>query len=1289
MEGSSFKLPFMASTPNAPGKARKEAFGKTKAIIINMKEQIRKILSVALCALLLFSGMFNVNYDEHVHFKDDRLHAEDAAEHDGHEHEEEEFNLFAACEDILEFALLLFAAPVSADYEDGVNCDYCGGWRYDDWKCDNGDHCGEGADGSCYEEHHCGYCGACEEDHELCDDCGNCLEDCCECDEKCRGCYETSGDVCDVCGEKCTECVDFICDDCGICAECAGNELYCSQCMLCIGCADWICYCGEGCSNCAQGCEHCYEKCTSCAEDELCTDCGTCFDCVGGEGNYCSECMLCKFCTEYICECGRGCVECVLICEQCKEKCEECADGGICKDCGVCFDCVGGDGNYCINCDLCKFCVDYVCVGCGEGCSECAIICPECGEKCESCADDQLCGDCEVCFECRGGEGNYCSDCGLCKMCVEYVCSCGNGCSECSYVCAECGEKCTNCAEEELCIECGICFDCVGGEGNYCSECLICKNCVDQVCYCGDGCSNCSVICIACSEKCENCADDELCAECERCFDCAGGEYCAECGECIDCVEYLCICQNGCNQCAEVICEDCNEKCSNCAPDELCTECGTCRDCVGGDDNFCDTCSICKFCVDYICVGCSGGCSNCVDVICEECGEKCSNCASDELCTDCGVCRECVGGDGSFCDTCQVCKNCVDYICFSCGQGCSNCAAICFECGEKCSECSDGEVCSECGKCVDCAGSDSFCINCGLCSDCGLVCPCGEGCENCADMCPDCNEKCSNCSDEFCASCDICRECVGDMWCEDCELCGNCTEICEDCGIICRDCAENVCEGCGKCSGCIDEFCPDCGICIDCADIMCRDCYYCGDCADNLCIDCGEYCSDCAYICDECGKCENCVEICFDCELCEDCCAQAAADMGCDHAICPEGAEWKKHYCSEGGHCAGESSEIENDEDEHWTVCGSGCDIRLNSELHTFGAGEVIKEATKKAYGMMKFTCTVCDFAKEEVIPMLSGGHTHEYDAIVTEPTCSSGGYTTHTCECGHSYTDMQTSAVKHSYIHRHTESEHWQECEYCHITTEKAAHKLGSWVTVVKAGYTFRGEKQRECKICKYTLKESIPALDVPGDKLVVIIPEYDKYVPSESSPDDTAPSTDPSGEVGSNNSTENPNGSDSTPTISIPVTKEFLTKGEETSVPTLPTLPPTEDGNLFEGWVNKATGETVKKGDKLTENIEIEPVWRDCGKDNHTDANDDNNCDDCGYIMVKPSVPDDTDGTDTAAPQGSDSKDAADDLPPIEPEKEKTDGFPTWAIILISVFAVIIAACGCILGITLKKKK
>jgi len=1210
-----------------------------------MRKQFRRILSAVLCALLLFGGMFRTNNDTHNHLEDAHLHGETVTEHEAHEQEKVPFDLLVICGDALEFVLGAFAIPASAD--EGTECEHCGGYRYGDWLCDNGDHCGEGSGTSCYEEHHCGYCGGCDDDHELCDDCGNCLEDHCECDEKCRGCYETSGDVCDVCNEKCTECADFICDDCGICAECAGNELYCSNCMLCIGCADWICYCGQGCSECTTGCEQCYEKCLMCAEDELCTDCGTCFDCLGGEGNYCSDCLLCKFCTEYICECGRGCAECVLICESCKEKCEECVDGGICQDCGVCFDCVGGDGNYCINCDLCKFCVDQVCVGCGEGCTECAIVCSECSALCETCADDQLCGDCEVCFECRGGEGNYCEECGLCKFCVEFVCYNGDGCSECAYVCPDCGEKCSNCAELELCIECGVCFECLGVEGNYCSDCLLCKNCADQVCYCGSGCSNCSVICVACGEKCENCADDELCSECERCFDCAGGDYCAECGECIDCVEYLCICGSGCNQCAEV-CEECSEKCSNCAPDEFCVECGVCRDCVGGDGSFCDTCSICKNCVDYICVSCSLGCSNCAE-ICLGCGEHCSECSDGELCVDCGTCINCVGAE-DFCTVCALCLECVEFVC-SCGEGCSNCAAVCAECHEKCSNCSEGEVCTECGTCVDCVGSDSFCIICGLCSDCGVVCLCGEGCENCADLCPDCNEKCSSCCDDFCASCDICRECAGDIFCEACYQCGDCVVICEDCGTVCTDCAENVCENCGKCSGCMDEFCPDCGICIDCADQMCRDCYYCGDC-DTICIDCGEYCADCADFCEACGKCENCAEICPDCGLCADCCAEAASDMGCEHAVCPESAAWKNHYCIEGGHCAGETSEIKYDADEHWMVCGDGCDKQLNSELHTFGEGRVTKEATRNTAGIMEFTCTVCGFAKEETIPKLSGNHTHEYTAVVTEPTCSSGGYTTHTCVCGHTYADMQTSAVNHAYTHKHTESEHWQECEYCRNTTTKSAHKFGAWITVVKPGYTFEGEKQCKCKVCGYSIREAIPALTVPGDKMVVIIPDYDKYVPSDSADNTTSGN---------------------------PATKELLTKGEENRVPVLPTLAPAKDGNIFAGWINKATGEMVKKGDKLTENIEIAPIWKDCGEGNHTDANEDHSCDECGYILVKPAQPD-----DTGAPDGGTEGDQDNEETP-----QPKDGIPGWAIVLLSCFGGLAAAGGVTTAVVLRKKK
>ena len=299
----------------------------------------------------------------------------------------------------------------------------------------------------------------------------------------------------------------------------------------------------------------------------------------------------------------------------------------------------------------------------------------------------------------------------------------------------------------------------------------------------------------------------------------------------------------------------------HCADDQICSECGVCFDCVGGDGNYCIDCGICKNCADTICI-CGEGCSDCAD-ICPECAETCSKCAEEKLCVDCGVCSDCVGEE-NFCAACGLCYDCVDMVCI-CGGGCSNCTEICSDCGEKCADCSEDELCAECGICVDCADSDSFCINCGLCSDCGIVCPCGEGCENCADLCPECEEVCSNCCDAFCASCDRCIHCADELLCEDCLLCGDCTDLCEDCGVICHDCAESSCPDCGRCADCMDEYCPDCGICLDCADAMCQDCHYCGDCT-VICDICGESCSDCAAFCEECGICEFCLDSAPDCD---------------------------------------------------------------------------------------------------------------------------------------------------------------------------------------------------------------------------------------------------------------------------------------------------------------------------------------------------------------------------------------------------------------------------------------
>ena len=51
--------------------------------------------------------------------------------------------------------------------------------------------------------------------------------------------------------------------------------------------------------------------------------------------------------------------------------------------------------------------------------------------------------------------------------------------------------------------------------------------------------------------------------------------------------------------------------------------------------------------------------------------------------------------------------------------------------------------------------------------------------------------------------------------------------------------------------------------------------------------------------------------------------------------------------------------------------------------------------------------------------------HTHSYTAVVTEPTCTTEGYTTYTCSCGHSYTGNTVPMLGHSqFITKANESE-------------------------------------------------------------------------------------------------------------------------------------------------------------------------------------------------------------------------------------------------------------------------
>lgn len=74
--------------------------------------------------------------------------------------------------------------------------------------------------------------------------------------------------------------------------------------------------------------------------------------------------------------------------------------------------------------------------------------------------------------------------------------------------------------------------------------------------------------------------------------------------------------------------------------------------------------------------------------------------------------------------------------------------------------------------------------------------------------------------------------------------------------------------------------------------------------------------------------------------------------------------------------------------------------------------------------------------------------HSHSYSSQTVNATCTSGGYTVHTCSCGASYTDSYTDAT---------------------------GHRWSDWKTVKKATTSSEGKKQRTCSSCGKTESKTI----------------------------------------------------------------------------------------------------------------------------------------------------------------------------------------------------------------------
>ena len=346
------------------------------------------------------------------------------------------------------------------------------------------------------------------------------------------------------------------------------------------------------------------------------------------------------------------------------------------------------------------------------------------------------------------------------------------------------------------------------------------------------------------------------------------------------------------------------------------------------DDGFdCPNCDHYHFGSEYMCD-------------CLFCTIECNyECWVETHCNDCGVC---FGDTPYWCEECYKCEDCMEEThcstCAKCYIG--NDDQLCGECHKG--PCCSITICDSCGFCDDCANDDSDPMHCSLCNNCfGAVDECVDDDDTGVIHCVDCHTACEQCEEcllakESCEECGLCKEC-----CEINSEDGGCPD-----GDICVESAEwdeHICPGC---DGWItdkedeDEFCQTCELCkeccegnSDCSEGMCAmDTDY----ADHFCEDCGL----CFHDSDPCDKdCNG--------QRCEDCCRDAVSAMGCDHDDwCFSDSDFENHLKTEhsgAGHTHIASSSWSADGTQHWHPCRYCDGKKLNAANHEYDAKGVCK----------------------------------------------------------------------------------------------------------------------------------------------------------------------------------------------------------------------------------------------------------------------------------------------------------------------------------------------------------
>ncbi len=121
----------------------------------------------------------------------------------------------------------------------------------------------------------------------------------------------------------------------------------------------------------------------------------------------------------------------------------------------------------------------------------------------------------------------------------------------------------------------------------------------------------------------------------------------------------------------------------------------------------------------------------------------------------------------------------------------------------------------------------------------------------------------------------------------------------------------------------------------------------------------------------------------------------------------------------------------------HKCECGdSYIDTYTEPAGHSYGDWFVTVAPTCTEKGEERRECANCNHFETRVVDKIA----HTYVPTATPPTCTEGGYTTHTCECGDSYVDTYT---------------------------EPTGHNFGEWFVIKSPTCTEVGSEERTCNNC------------------------------------------------------------------------------------------------------------------------------------------------------------------------------------------------------------------------------